>query len=131
VEWGQAAKQWNKLQRKAGYLNTYAQEHKHYNPNSIDIHTVQNLKDIEAYLVKYITKGDKYGRIIKGKIWGCSNTLEGQRFTTEIDGFTESQMTKYPMKCLEYCTIIETPGQRLLSPPANIEYHQVLNNIKQ
>lgn len=129
IPWTEAAKQWNRSQRKAGYLTDYAKEYGHYNPNSIDVHSVVNLRDIEAYLVKYIVKNDKTGRILKGKVWGCSSSLMGARFATEIDSHILNQIGKYNMKCLEYCTIVEAPGERLLSKSAYQSYYSFIQNI--
>lgn len=130
VPWTEAAKQWNNLQRKAGYLDQYVKEHRHYNPNSIDIHAVYNIRDIEAYLVKYITKNDKTGRILKGKVWGCSKPLMQKRFTTEIDSTIESNIIKSPRKDTDYCSIIFVPGKTLLPKQTAINYHSFIQSIK-
>lgn len=130
VPWMEAAKQWNKLQRKAGYLVEYAKEHHHYNPNSIDIHAVHNLRDIEAYLVKYITKNDPAGRILKGKVWGCSQPLMQARFSTEIDSTIHSNFYGKPRKELEFCTIVECPGARLLAGKSQADYYSYIQNIQ-
>jgi len=125
-----AAKQWNKLQRKAGYLTEYAKEHKHYNANSIDIHSVVNIRDIEAYLVKYVTKKDKLGRVINGKVWGCSSSLEGARFCTEIDASIEAKIQNTPKVETEYCTIVKCPGATLLSGQDLHNYSLFTQNLK-
>lgn len=49
-------KTWNSLQRKAGLLDEYAMEHKHFNPNSTDVHAVHNKKNIANYIVKELGK---------------------------------------------------------------------------
>jgi hypothetical protein len=73
---------WNRLLDKAGLLENFYAKYGHRQPNSIDIHAVKNVRDIEAYLVKYIVKGDSEGRKIEGKIWGASENLKkGKRFT--------------------------------------------------
>lgn len=41
---------WNKLQKKLGYIQGNEQ------PNSTDIHSVKNIKNLPAYLSKYISK---------------------------------------------------------------------------
>lgn len=47
---------WNYLQQKNGYLTEFYSQYGHYNPNSTDIHKTYQIKDIESYLVKYISK---------------------------------------------------------------------------
>jgi hypothetical protein len=47
---------WNSLQHKAGLLDEYAKEHGHFNPNSTDIHSVENRKNLANYLVKELAK---------------------------------------------------------------------------
>jgi hypothetical protein len=43
-------------------------------PNSTDVHSVVNIRNLPAYLSKYCTK-NKPGREIKGRIWGLSQSL--------------------------------------------------------
>ena len=49
-------KKWNELQRKAGLLDEYAKEHKHFDPNSTDIHNTQNVKHADRYILKELGK---------------------------------------------------------------------------
>lgn len=44
-------------------------------PNSTDVHAVYKVKDIGAYLAKYMTKEDEERRTINGRLWGCSTNL--------------------------------------------------------
>lgn len=47
------------------------------NPNSTDIHSINNMKNIEAYISKYMSKGDdKRIRKIVGHLWGRSDSIE-------------------------------------------------------
>lgn len=141
IHFGEIRKQWNKLQRKAGFLKGYAERHGHYNPNSVDVHTVVNLKDIEAYLVKYITK--QQGRefchsgfpsvvvpdLIDGKVWGCSRCLTERRFETELDSSIWSEALKHKLKYLDNCTIVKAPGAKLLGRADSIKYQIFLKSI--
>lgn len=47
---------WNDLQLKSGLLDEYRSKRGHVNPNSTDIHSVKKIKNIESYLVKYMSK---------------------------------------------------------------------------
>lgn len=44
-------------------------------PNSTDVHSVWKVKDIAAYLAKYMGKSEEERREIKGRLWGCSFNL--------------------------------------------------------
>ena len=74
---------WNNLQEKAGLLDDFYLKYGHRNPNSTDIHSVKKVKNIEAYLVKYISKTEEDKGSTVGKIWDCSTNLKkAQYFTT-------------------------------------------------
>jgi hypothetical protein len=47
-------------------------------PNSTDVHSVWKVKDIAAYLAKYMGKNEEDRREIKGRLWGCSFNLSDQ-----------------------------------------------------
>lgn len=54
-------------------------------PNSTDIRSIEKLNNIAAYMIKYMTKGHN-GRLIYGRLWGCSDFLrEAKIYTTPID----------------------------------------------
>jgi len=44
------------------------------NPNTTDIHKINHIKNLPAYMTKYITKSNG-SRPIDGRLWGCSDTL--------------------------------------------------------
>lgn len=44
-------------------------------PNTTDVHSMKNIKDVGAYLASYMSKKDTDKRPIVGKIWGCSEAL--------------------------------------------------------
>ena len=87
---------WNYLLSKAGYMNEYNERFKRTNPNTTDVHAVYKIKDLEAYLVKYISKEDKDSESIKGKIWDCSKTLKGKKlFSVEWNETNEHRLAHY------------------------------------
>lgn len=47
---------WNALQRSAGLLDQYAATHGHFNPNSTDVHNTRNIRKMDQYLVKELSK---------------------------------------------------------------------------
>jgi hypothetical protein len=107
-------KYWNGLQQKNNMLNEYYNEHYHYDPNSTDIHQVHQIKDIQAYLVKYLSKNTQNQTPTTGKIWDCSENLKGKKFLSfEIDNANRRKIlrmaddNKISIKQLEQCAIIE------------------------
>jgi hypothetical protein len=79
-------------------------------PNTTDVHAVHKVKDIGAYMAKYMSKKEEGRRVIKGRIWGCSHNLsENNKLTIEICG-TE-----------DYDYIQEFHKQEILYKPIQIE----------
>jgi hypothetical protein len=74
--------EWNYLLRKHNLMNSYHKQKGDYNPNSTDVHAVQNIKDMAAYLCKYISKSYQNETSLGGKIWGQSEGL--QRFKLPV-----------------------------------------------
>lgn len=63
----------------ANAIKNYAEGVRSYwsNPNSTDIHSINNMKNIEAYISKYMSKEEeKEVRKIKGHLWGRSDSIE-------------------------------------------------------
>lgn len=44
-------------------------------PNSTDVHSVRKVKDLAAYMAKYMTKSESERRSIKGRLWAASYTI--------------------------------------------------------
>lgn len=44
-------------------------------PNSTDVHSVKNIRDLGAYLADYMSKKEEDKEPITGRIWGCSHSL--------------------------------------------------------
>lgn len=62
-------------------------------PNSTDVHAVHKVKDIAAYLAKYMSKNDDERRNIKGRLWGCSyNLSESNKLVVEIHGSQDTSI---------------------------------------
>lgn len=66
---------WNRLLKSNGYLVQFKEKFKHENPNSTDVHSVYKVKNLAAYLSKYMSKQNKDFEGYKGKIWGCNYEL--------------------------------------------------------
>ncbi len=97
IHWSKVREMWNIIQKNNGYLDNFYQNYHHYNPNSTDIHSIKRIRNLGAYLSKYMSKEQaddvkpdlveteiyKNGiynvetrrRLIIGRIWGCSYFL--------------------------------------------------------
>lgn len=86
---------WNSIQKKYGLLDDYFIKHGHYDANSTDVHSIKRIRNLGAYISKYMTKNDvasddvvivnndsdflsksiysiiSHKRIILGRVWSC------------------------------------------------------------
>ncbi len=51
--------EWNRQLGKFHFIEDFHSKHKHSNPNSTDVHAVWKIKNIAAYMVKYMSKDPK------------------------------------------------------------------------
>lgn len=52
---------WNRLLDKNGYMDMFYKKHGHRDPNSTDVHATKKIKNMAAYLAKYMSKkGSSY-----------------------------------------------------------------------
>lgn len=83
VHWRDVRKRWNSLLSRAGYLDQFKAEFGHSDPNSTDIHSIKKVRNLAAYLAKYMAKNKElkiehegeeywYTPVIDGRIWGCN-----------------------------------------------------------
>lgn len=62
-------------------------------PNSTDIHAVNSLRDIAAYLASYMSKKEDGRRPIKGRLWGCSYNLSSEnKLVIELHGSADQDI---------------------------------------
>lgn len=81
IHWKDIRDRWNKLLDKNGWLNDFARKHGHKDPNSTDVHSVYKVKDIAAYISKYMSKAICTKGDYNGRIWGCSYELSAANKT--------------------------------------------------
>lgn len=48
---------WNEVQNRLGFIDQFEAKHGHTIPNSTDVHSLRRIKNLAAYFVKYMTKG--------------------------------------------------------------------------
>lgn len=81
-------------------------------PNSTDIHSIKNITDIRAYVLKYTIKDDTHG-VIEGRLWGCNFELSNIKGAVELASYELSReisfiCSKFPDKLYksEYFSVI-------------------------
>jgi len=74
---------WNRALNKLNYIDAFESKHGHRKPPSTQIQSIAQNSNIISYIIKYSTKHEE-GRIILGRIWGCSDELRNLNCYTEI-----------------------------------------------
>lgn len=99
--------EWNNILAKAGLKKTW-DESSGKIQNSTDVHAVYKVKDLAAYLCKYLSKEDKE-QSTKGKIWDCSLNLKRSKlFTVNQPSDFKINSKEIKVKDCERCTMIFT-----------------------
>jgi hypothetical protein len=75
IHWRRLRNSWNGLLKEKGYLQNHYDKFGNYDPNSTDIHSVKDIRNINAYLSDYMTKKTKLTKGFKGRIWSCNYNL--------------------------------------------------------
>lgn len=75
--------EWNGCLARFGYIEEFKKKHGHDHPNSTDVHSVQKVKNLAAYMIKYMAKSNKEGQVVDGKLWDCSMNLK-QKIRCEL-----------------------------------------------
>lgn len=75
IYWKDIRRLWNKRLIACGHMARFIREQGHSNPNSTDVHAVYKIKDVAAYLAKYVSKNDAQLGKIKGRIWYANYEL--------------------------------------------------------
>jgi len=130
---------WNVLQKQAGWLKQYHEEHGHYDPNSTDIHAVKKRDWIIPYIIKEFIKSIQNQPTV-GKVWDCSlnlkkmkyySFLESQHHNILISELIERKLVEVVK--LDQCHVIKLKKQSVTSAMhlKNIqEYEQFLEIIR-
>lgn len=93
MPWDQLRQHWNAILLKNGMLEAFQKQYGHDNPNSVDIHAVDKVNDLEAYLIKYISKETQNEVSLQAKVWDCSRNLKASKYFSEsIDQETHDRI---------------------------------------
>lgn len=126
---------WNKLQRKAGYLDSFAKIYHHYKPPSTHVRSAIDLGEINAYVAKEMCKGVQNQKSVQGKVWDCSTNLKINRYsdflTNEMEALIDDAIQHGFAEVVEteHCTIIKTDSPKLLlSKSEQVRYHKYITS---
>ena len=91
---------WNRITERLGYITKFEQKNKHRTPNSTDVHSLSRVKNVRAYVAKYVSKAEK-GNPIKGRIWGCSQNLSNIKGAQDVIDYGIAEEIKQLAKSKE------------------------------
>lgn len=104
---------WNHEQGKYHFIEVFRYKNKSAFPNSTDVHAIKKIKNLAAYIVKYMSKDAKSVDTIDGKVWDCSMNLKGihyPAFEMSCSDFQFSEMIheKYKdrLRSSDFCSFI-------------------------
>lgn len=73
----------------------YGTERGWKDPNSTDVHSVFKVKDLAAYLAKYMSKKEEDRRQVSGRLWSCSyNLSENNKLVLEMHGNSDNDLVR-------------------------------------
>lgn len=121
IHYAHLCRVWNECQETLGFVSRFRERTGSYQPNSTDIHAVKDIKNLAAYLVKYMSKGEKDQQLLDGKVWGCSrNLLKPKRYEIEAYGNDYQEFERiantYQKQTYktDYCTFVSLPEETFL-----------------
>ena len=130
---------WNHLQDNYHFIEVFRHRNTSEWPNSTDVHSVQNIRNLSAYIVKYMSKDEKGLESIDGKVWDCSENLTALDYPQfEIDFKMYPKMNsildEFKSKVIrnDWCTILPLDDKQLRArlPPDVIKcYNDFLNEV--
>lgn len=132
--------EWNRILDANGMLEGFKQTYGHNNPNSTDVHKVYKVKNLENYLIKYVTKKDEQGRVLNSKVWDCSRNLKqakyfviegSNRLEAELRDLEQKQVvTRYSTDTFSIFKFNNFDIRRLLTPDQFKAYFYHLKQIR-
>ena len=128
---------WNRIQSKLGYVSRFCCAYGHSDPNSTDIHSVKNIKNVSAYIKKYMSKHADEEQI-EGNIWGLSYSLsKSKNLVMHMDESTSKAFdyvcNMFPgiYKTLDYCGLLYVNVKSYLKQSSNKIVSAFLSHIQE
>lgn len=112
IHYAKIRKSWNRVLEANNLLTQFQKEHGHNNPNSTDVHAVRKVKDIAAYISKYMAKSKKEMPGYKGRIWACNREISEANTCKTTIFRNDSDIAHYVLmdKKTEYRPIMSPPN---------------------
>jgi hypothetical protein len=63
---------WNQILLRNGLLTFHFSKFGNYTPPSTDVKSVKKVKNLSAYMVKYMVKSNQKDELWSGRVWSCS-----------------------------------------------------------
>ena len=130
---------WNFHQSKFHFIADYQSRYPGQQPNSCDVHSVKDVKDLAAYMVKYMTKDCDENGHIQGKIWDCSTNLKKTVPPSVLMGKREFEFVKWASsrwrsfsdeKSFAYCLAIPDHEMKAQLPEwLRLQYIEYLESV--
>ena len=130
---------WNNTLEQHGFLSSWRKNYGNRTPNSTDIHAIYKIKNIAAYLEKYLSKKEKDVKSSstqsefyidengsfqapepdrKGKVWDCSMNLKKAKFfTVQLPNCLEYFYDLPERISCDQCIILKTEFPLNVLPP--------------
>ncbi len=130
---------WNHQQAKFHFIDDFRNKNKSEFPNSTDVHSVIHIRNLAAYLVKYMSKNERALDTIEGKIWDCSSNLKTKERAALVMSSSDFKMVDELHKSMpdrfikqDNCTIIrmsENEMSRFLPSEHRKLYREWLQSV--
>lgn len=131
---------WNAALGSTGLVERFREKHGHSHPNSTDVHAVKAIRNLAAYIAKYMSKTESTSQPIDGRVWDCSRNLKRKDMCAfpasgaDYDRFQEIMNAHTPQAfATEYCGGVRlTEEQMTAELPAQwmLEYTAYLLRVK-
>lgn len=131
---------WNQRLARYHFINEYHAKHGKWHPNSTDVHSINNVRDLSAYMVKYMAKLKKNEQRIDGKVWDCSKNLKRKDSVEFIIDNEASEMINEAVtvhgcrgKVTDHCTMVflnEKQFQKVVTGRFRQAYEEWMQSIR-
>lgn len=139
IDYREIRSEWNRLQRKAGYLDSFFAKYGRWNPSSTHIHSVRKIKNTSGYLTKEIAKSFQNEQQLGGKVWDCSKALKGEKYYSVLETNEHIaeiqdliQKKEAYVKEIDHCIIYTTrtvPAKHILTAKEEAAFDNLLFGI--
>lgn len=140
LQWRYLRTDWNRCQEKLGFITQFEKAHGHRDPNSTDIHSVNQIRNLAAYLAKYMGKQEKNATPIDGKLWDASKNLKHAKFPSMVIEGDREQAVNRSVQWLhdklfemDFATLVIQSNHlkgRVWSPTMKTAYREWLDSIQ-